>query len=101
MCREEIAEKIFFDNFPIMGDTCKSAMESRTDQPSCATISITSVGLAALAFTRNDPVILNFAREQYNLALRKLTHATSHPMELPIEQSIAASFVLSIFEVCV
>ncbi|KAJ5085730.1 hypothetical protein N7532_010501 [Penicillium argentinense] len=96
--QEEIASKIFFESFPIMGGECKIAMESRADLVSCANISMVSVGLAALASMQQEPWIMWSAREKYLLALRKLAYATSHPWEAPIEQSIGASFILSIFE---
>lgn len=74
-------------------------MDSRAENPSSATISLTSVGLAALAVVHKDPNMMNLARKKYNFAIRVLTKAIIGPQPSGIEQSIAGSFILSIFEV--
>lgn len=96
---EEIAQKIFFDNFPIMTGSCSRAMEAGVWKSSSAIISITSVGLAVLAVVHKDPNVMDLARRKYSLALKLLTKAVVDPMQFGIEQSTAASFILSIFEV--
>jgi hypothetical protein len=96
---EDLAQKVFTDNFPVLGEGCKSWMECGADKPSSATISLTSVGLAALAVVHKDPKMMNLARRKYNAAIKVLTEAIVHHGETGVEQSIAASFILSIFEV--
>jgi hypothetical protein len=96
---EDVAQKVFTDNFPVLGEGCKIWMECRAEKPSSATISLTSVGLAALAVVHRDPQIMTMARKKYNTAIRTLTAAIVHHGETGVEQSTAASFILSIFEV--
>jgi len=96
---EELAQKVFADNFPVLGEGCKSWMECRAESPSSVTISLTSVGLAALAVVHRDPKMMTMARRKYNAAIKALTTAIVHHGEAGVEQSIAASFILSIFEV--
>ncbi|KAJ5870558.1 hypothetical protein N7455_005499 [Penicillium solitum] len=95
---EELAQKVFSDNFAILGDGCKHWMDSGAEHPSSATISITSVGLAALAVVHKDPDMMDLARRKYNFAIRVLTKAIIGGQDSGIEQSIAGSFILSIFE---
>ncbi|KUM59492.1 hypothetical protein ACN42_g7649 [Penicillium freii] len=95
---EELAQKVFSDNFAILGDRCKHWMDSGAEHPSSATISLTSVGLAALAVVHKDPDMMNLARRKYNFAIRVLTKAIIGHQDAGIEQSVAGSFILSIFE---
>ncbi|OQE41885.1 hypothetical protein PENCOP_c004G07780 [Penicillium coprophilum] len=96
---EELAQKVFSDNFGILGDGCKHWMESGAEHPSSATISMTSVGLAALAVVHKDPNMMDLARRKYTFALSVLNNAIIGHLGSGIEQSIAGSFILSIFEV--
>jgi hypothetical protein len=96
---DELARKVFSDNFPVLGKGCKKWMESGAEKPSSVTISFASVGLAALAVVHKDPQMMNMARRKYNSAIKALTAAIVHHGETGLEQSIAASFILSIFEV--
>ncbi|KOS42315.1 hypothetical protein ACN38_g6815 [Penicillium nordicum] len=95
---EELAQKVFSDNFAIFGNRCKHWMDSGADRPSSATISLTSVGLAALAVVHKDPDMMDLARRKYNFAIRVLTKAIIGHQGSGNEQSIAGSFILSIFE---
>jgi hypothetical protein len=74
-------------------------MDSVAEDPSSATTSLTSVGLAALAVVHKDPDMMDLARRKYNFAIRVLTKAIIGDRDSGIEQSIAGSFMLSIFEV--
>ena len=74
-------------------------MDSGAERPSSATISLTSVGLAALAVVHKDPDMMDLARRKYNFAIRVLTKAINGEQDSGIEQYIAGSFILSIFEV--
>ncbi|CAG7940190.1 unnamed protein product [Penicillium salamii] len=94
-----LAQKVFTDNFPVFGEGCKSWMEGRAIQPSPSTISLTSVGLAALALVHKDPHMMDLARRKYHTAIGSLTTAIRHHGATGVEQSIAACFILSIFEV--
>lgn len=96
---EAVSRKIFFDCFPIMGETCKRAMESGLSQSSSAATGMISVGLIALATMEKDPQIMQLARVKYEIVLQQLTKATLQPWDTPIEHSIGASYFLSIFEV--
>jgi hypothetical protein len=96
---EELAQKVFSDNFGILGDGCKHWMDSGAEYPSSATISLTSVGLAALAVVHKDPNMMDFARRKYTFAIRVLNKAIIAQQGSGIEQFIAGSFILSIFEV--
>ncbi|CAG8010393.1 unnamed protein product [Penicillium olsonii] len=96
---DELAQKVFADNFPVLGEGCRSWMESRAVQPSSSTISLTSVGLAALALIHKDPHMMDLARRKYHIAIKSLTAAIRHHGAPGVEQSIAACFILSIFEV--
>ncbi|CAG8375507.1 unnamed protein product [Penicillium salamii] len=93
-----LAQKVFTDNFPVFGEGCKSWMEGRAIQPSSSTISLTSVGLAALALVHKDPHMMDLARRKYHTAIGSLTTAIRHHGAPGVEQSIAACFILSIFE---
>ncbi|CAI7652808.1 unnamed protein product [Penicillium crustosum] len=73
-------------------------MDSGAGYPSSATISLTSVGLAALAVVHKDPDMMDLARRKYNFAIRVLTKAINGGQDSGVEQSIAGSFILSIFE---
>ena len=73
-------------------------MDSNAEHPSSVTVSITSVGLAALAVAHKDPGMMNLARMKYNVAIRVLTKATIG-IQSDIEHYVAGSFILSIFEV--
>ncbi|KAJ5502330.1 hypothetical protein N7463_005204 [Penicillium fimorum] len=96
---EELAQKVFSDSFGgILGDKCKLWMDSGAEHPSSATISLTSVGLAALAVVHKDPDIMDLARRKYTFAIRVLNKAIVAHQGSRIEQSIAGSFILSIFE---
>ncbi|KAJ5963695.1 uncharacterized protein N7479_003571 [Penicillium vulpinum] len=95
---EELAQKVFSDNFAILGDGCKHWMDSNTGRQSTATISLTSVGLAALAVVHKDPDMMDLARRKYNFAIKILNKAIIGHQVSGIEQSIAGSFILSIFE---
>ncbi|KAJ5483325.1 hypothetical protein N7530_002571 [Penicillium desertorum] len=96
---EELAQKVFSDNFAILGGECKKWMDSGAEHPSSVTVSLTSVGLAALAVVHKDPDMMDLARRKYNFARRILTKATIGHHTSGIEQSVAGSFILSIFEV--
>ncbi|KAJ5194071.1 hypothetical protein N7491_001407, partial [Penicillium cf. griseofulvum] len=96
---EELAQKVFSDNFEILGDGCKHWMDSGAEHPSSATISLTSVGLAALAVVHKDPDMMDMARRKYTFAIRVLNKAIIAHRGSGIEQSIAGSFILSIFEI--
>lgn len=96
---EDVAQKVFADNFPVLGEGCKMWMERGAEKPSSATISLTSVGLAALAVVHRDPQIMTLARKKYDTAIKILTTAIVHHGKTGVEQSTAASFILSIFEV--
>ncbi|KAJ5373251.1 hypothetical protein N7517_005257 [Penicillium concentricum] len=95
---EELAQKVFTDNFGILGDGCRHWMDSGAEHPSSATISLTSVGLAALAVVHKDPNMMDLARRKYTFAIRVLNKAIIAHHGSGIEQSIAGSFILSIFE---
>ncbi|CAG7938152.1 unnamed protein product [Penicillium nalgiovense] len=95
---EELAQKVFSDNFAILGDECKQWMDSGAENPSSVTVSLTSVGLAALAVVHKDPDMMDLARRKYNFAIRILTKATIGHQSGGFEQSVAGSFILSIFE---
>ncbi|KAJ5839219.1 uncharacterized protein N7525_004407 [Penicillium rubens] len=96
---EELAQKVFSDNFAILGGECKKWMVSGAEHPSSVTVSLTSVGLAALAVVHKNPDMMDLARRKYNFAIRILTKATIGHHSGGIEQSVAGSFILSIFEV--
>ncbi|KAJ5811218.1 hypothetical protein N7447_010734 [Penicillium robsamsonii] len=96
---EELAHKVFHDNFGgILGNECKHWMDSGAEHPSSATISLTSVGLAALAIVHKDPDMMDLARRKYTFAIRVLNKAIIAHQDSKIEQSVAGSFILSIFE---
>ncbi|KAJ5787105.1 hypothetical protein N7457_002095 [Penicillium paradoxum] len=95
---EEVAQKVFFDNFPVLGDNCKTWMESGMEQPSTVNISLTSVGLAALALVQKDPSMMNLARGKYLSAIRAISRTINCHQGIRIEQSIAGSYILSMFE---
>ncbi|KAJ5282623.1 hypothetical protein N7497_002215 [Penicillium chrysogenum] len=95
---EELAQKVFSDNFAILGGECKKWMVSGAEHPSSVTVSLTSVGLAALAVVHKNPDMMDLARRKYNFAIRILTKATIGHHSGGIEQSVAGSFILSIFE---
>ncbi|CAG8890982.1 unnamed protein product [Penicillium egyptiacum] len=95
---EELAKKVFSDNFAILGDGCKHWMDSGAENPSSATISLTSVGLAALAVVHKDPDMMDLARRKYDFAIRVLSKAIISHKGSGIEQFIAGSFILFIFE---
>lgn len=96
---EEIAQRIFEDNFSIMNGSCKVSMESAIGQSSPASLGGTSLGLAALAVMRKDPQIMHLARKRYCSALQLLARAVQEPIQSNAENSVAAGFILSMFEV--
>lgn len=96
---DDLAKKLFFDYFPLVGYACKRTMELKMKQPCSATTGAVSVGLVTLAAMQRDGTIMQLARRKYNDSLRQLVKATRQPWEMPIENSIAASYFLSIFEV--
>ena len=96
---DDLGKKLFFDYFPLVGYACKRTMELKMKQPCSATTGAVFVGLITLAAMQRDYRIMQLARRKYNDSLRQLVKATRQPWEAPIENSIAASYFLSIFEV--
>ena len=74
-------------------------MEPVVGQPSPASLGGTSVGLAALAIIRKDPQMMHLARKRYCSALQLLARAVQEPIQSNAENSVAAGFILSLFEV--
>ena len=74
-------------------------MESLGGQPSPASLGGTSVGLAALAVMRKDPQMMYLARKRYCSALQVLARVVQEPIQSYGENSVAAGFIISIFEV--
>lgn len=74
-------------------------MESTEGQPSPASLGGTSVGLAALAVMRKDPQMMYLARKRYCSALQLLARVVQEPIQSNGGNSVAAGFILSIFEV--
>jgi hypothetical protein len=60
---------------------------------------LTAVGLAALANIKKDPKIMMLARSKYTLSLRQMEADVSDPAKVVKEQTIAAIFMMSMFEV--
>lgn len=95
---DEVAHNVFFDNFPIMGDSCKRVRLSAT-QSSYLTPSVTSVGLATLAIAHEDHEIMDLAMRKYSVALNRLSGAIRDSIQVDMEQLVATSYTLAIFEV--
>ncbi|KAH7173066.1 hypothetical protein DER46DRAFT_551669 [Fusarium sp. MPI-SDFR-AT-0072] len=100
-CIEQIAQRLFEDNFSFMDGSCKGSMKSTVGQPSPASLGGTSVGLAALAVMRKDRQMMHLARKRYCSALHLLARTMQEPIESNVENSVAAGFILSMFEVLV
>lgn len=96
---EGVAQRIFKENFSVMTDSCMGSMESATGYSSPASLGGTSVGLAVLAIMRKDSQIMHLARKRYCSALHLLARAVQDPIQSNAESSVAAGFILSMFEV--
>ncbi len=58
-----------------------------------------AVGMAALANSKKDPGLMVLARAKYGSSLRLIANALRSPAESSKENTIAAVFLMSMFEV--
>ncbi|KAH8811070.1 hypothetical protein F5884DRAFT_854432 [Xylogone sp. PMI_703] len=96
---EDVAEAFFFRNYSIVG-SCPNCGKSTIQQLQCSLpVCVISVGLAGLATAKNDYSLMNRAKQKYGNALYLLTKELLDYEESTVGTTVAASFVLSMFEI--
>ncbi|KAL4905227.1 hypothetical protein BDW74DRAFT_178230 [Aspergillus multicolor] len=95
---EDMAWKYYLLNFNITRNKPDCFHGAYLAGSSTGMASVTSVGLAALAFVRQDPHMMQLARRKYSAALKLMAQAMHDPQELLNGATTTASFNLSIFE---
>ncbi|KAH8755308.1 hypothetical protein F5883DRAFT_504586 [Diaporthe sp. PMI_573] len=98
MPMDQIAWKYYHDNFNVYGRSYAYDERPYLDHSSLASISFTSVGLAALAIIQGDPHLMSLARRRYSSALVLLARDILDPKRTVNEPTVASCFTLSMFE---
>ncbi|KAL3481737.1 hypothetical protein BJX99DRAFT_270074 [Aspergillus californicus] len=95
---EDFAWKYYLQNFNVTRNKSDCFPEPYLTASAAGTASVTSVGLAALALTRQDPHMMALARKKYSAALKYMARAVLDPQEVSMGTTTTASFNLSMFE---
>lgn len=99
MSIESVAQTFFFNTYAIVGPTCPHAAQHSLQGPAVDLLSITAVGMAGLANYKKDKGLMVLARAKYDSSLRLIKTALQNPAEASKEATIAAVFMMSMFEV--
>jgi hypothetical protein len=99
MSIESVAQTFFFNTYAIVGPMCPHAAQDNFHGPAVDLLSITAVGMAGLANAKKDFGLMVLARAKYGSSLRLIKIALGNPAEASRETTIAAVFIMSMFEV--
>lgn len=95
---DSAAIAFFLDNYTLVGPP--TTWSDQTHKPSSfVQDTMAAVGLAALAQIRRDKGMMMLGRSRYGSALQVVNSAIQHPIEALKEQTLAAAFVMLMFEV--
>lgn len=96
---EFVAQAFFFNTYAIVGPTCPHAARHSSQGLANNLLNITAVGMAGLANSKKDPGLMVLARAKYESSLGLIKKALQNPAAASKETTIAAAFMMSMFEV--
>lgn len=87
------------DSVPVKAQLTMSQIVTQAKSSCAVRCAISSIGLAMLANTRNEPSLMNEARKEYTTALRLTNSALRHESDFLQDTTLSAVLLLGMFEV--